>query len=158
MPEVREAPARARAQRCGPCLERDAAAGRARDARLRAAGIPRRDPGKACIAERRRRERQIAARRVAGLCAECGKEPPAPGRTVCEPCARRSYHRSQHFRRLALYPPQYTVVALSTGADHSAFDSWDEVALCLAFARLSLDEVEVLTDQSPMATLTAARE
>ena len=27
--------------------------------------------------------------------------------------------------------------------------------MCLAFARLSLDEVEVLTDQSPMATLAA---
>ena len=297
--------------RCGPCLEKDAAAGRARDARLRAAGMPRRDPGKARIAERRRRERQIAGRRAAGLCPECGKAPPAPGRTVCEPCgeaqradararyakgkaagkryggrsvetrrrigreksarrraarlaaglctrcgkrpsaedgtqcapcrearrafeheryaarrtagrcgacggptldggsrcgpcavreterrsperknaaarrryarrrakglctdcgapsqgaarcepcARRSYHRSQHFRGLALYPPQYTVVALSTGADHGTFDSWDEVALCLAFARLSLDEVEVLTDQSPMATLTAAWE
>ena len=36
-----------------------------------------------------------------------------------------------------------TVVELSNGEDHGTYDSWDEVALCLAFARLSLDEVEV---------------
>ena len=66
---------------CGPCLEKDAAAGRARDARLRAAGMPRRDPEKARIAERRRRERQTDERRAAGLCPECGETPPAPGRT-----------------------------------------------------------------------------
>ena len=300
-------PAPERSQ-CGPCLEKDAAAGRARDARLRAAGIPRRDPEKARAADRERRHRQTAERRAAGLCPECGKAPPEPGRTVCgpcgeerrmaeraryakgkaagklygghnvetkrrlgreksarrraarlaaglctscgkrpsaedgtqcepcrearraferdryaerraaglcgacggptldggsrcgpcavretgrrnpekrnaaarrlyarrraagrctdcgepshgaarcEPCARRSHERSQYVRGLPLYPPQYTVVELSTGEDHGTFDSWDEVALCLAFARLSLDEVEVLTDQSPMATIAA---
>ena len=223
-PKCGKRPPEPERSQCGPCLAKDAAAGRARDARPRAAGMPRRDPGKARIAERRRRERQIAECRAAGLCPECGKAPPAPGRTVCEPCgeaqratararyakgkaagklyggrnvetrrrigreksarrraarlaaglctscgtrpsaddgtqcepcARRSYHRSQHFRGLPLYPPQYTVVELSTGDDHGTYDSWDEVALCLAFARLSLDEVEVLTDQSPMATYAA---
>ena len=310
-PKCGKAPPEPGRSQCGPCLDKDAAASRARDARLRAAGMPRRDPGKARDAERRRRERQTAERRAAGLCPECGKAPPAPGRTVCEPCgeerratararyakgkaagklyggrkvstrrrigreksarrraarlaaglctscgkrpsaedgtqcepcrearrafeheryaarraqglcgmcggptldggsrcgpcavreterrspekknaaarrlyarrrakglctdcgepsqgaarcepcARRSYHRSQHFRGLPLYPPQYTVVELSTGADHGTYDGWEEVALCLAFARLSLDEVEVLTDQSPMATLTASWE
>ena len=92
-------PAPERSQ-CGPCLEKDAAAGRARDARLRAAGIPRRDPGKARIAERRRRERQISERRAAGLCPECGKAPPAPGRTVCGPCGeeRRTAARARYAR------------------------------------------------------------
>ena len=42
-----------------------------------------------------------------------------------------------------------------TGDDHGTFDSWEDVALCLAFARLSLDQVEVLTDQSPVATWAA---
>ena len=85
---------------CGPCLEKDAAAGRARDARLRAAGMPRRDPGKARIAERRRRERQIAERRAAGLCPECGTAPPAPGRTVCGPCGeeQRAAARARYAR------------------------------------------------------------
>ena len=253
-------PAPERSQ-CGPCLDKDAAAGRARDARLRAAGIPRRDPERATAYEREHRHRQIAERRAAGLCPECGDAPPAPGRTVCgpcgeerrtkararyargkaagklyggrnvetrrrigreksarrlaarlaaglctscgkgppaadgttcepcrearraferdryaerraaglctdcgepshgaarcEPCARRSYERSTYFRGMPLYPPQYTVVELTTGEDHGTFDSWDEVAMCLAFARLSLDQVEVLTDQSPMATFSA---
>ena len=86
---------------CGPCLAKDAAAGRARDARLRAAGMPRRDPGKARIAERRRRERQIAERRAAGLCPECGTAPPAPGRTVCGPCgeAQRAAARARYAMR-----------------------------------------------------------
>ena len=42
-----------------------------------------------------------------------------------------------------------------TGEDHGTWDSWEEVAMCLAFARLSLDQVEVLVDQSPMQTLTS---
>ena len=71
---------------CEPCAEKDRAAGRARDARLRAAGIPRRDPEKARAAERARRQRQIAERRAAGLCPECGTAPPEPGRSVCGPC------------------------------------------------------------------------
>ena len=58
-------------------------------------------------------------------------------------------------RGLPLYSLQYTVVELTTGEDYGTFDGWDDVALCLAFARLSLDEVEVLTDQSPMATYAA---
>ena len=293
---------------CEPCAEKDRAAGRARDARLRAAGKPRRDRDKARVADRRRRRRQSAERREAGLCPECGKAPPAPesslcascgeerratqraryargkaagklygGRKVetrrrigrersakrlaarlaaglcpkcgerppveggatcepcrearrsfereryaarraaglcgncggatldggsrcgpcavreydrrspekknasarrlyarrkakglctdcgqpsqgaarCEPCARRSYERSQHFRGLPLYPPQYTVLDLATGEDHGTWDSWEEVAMCLAFARLSLDQVEVLTDESPVARFAA---
>ena len=114
---------------------------------------------RAPLAPRRRtppRARLYARRRAQGLCTGCGE--PSQGAARCEPCARRSYHRSQHFRGLPLYPPQYTVVELDTGEDHGTFDSWDEVAMCLAFARLSLDEVEVLTDQSPMATYAAAWE
>ena len=56
---------------------------------------------------------------------------------------------------MPLYPPQYTVVELESGEDHGTWDSWAEVAMCLAFARLSLDQVEVLVDQSPMQTLTS---
>ena len=307
-PKCGKAPPAPGRSQCEPCLAKDAAAGRARDARLRAAGMPRRDPEKARVADRARRERQAAERREAGLCPECGKAPPAPGRAVCEPCgeeqraaararyakgkaegklyggrkvetrrrmgreksarrraarlaaglctgcgkrpaagdgttcepcrearrafereryaarraeglcgscggptldggsrcgpcavreterrspeqknasarrlyarrrakglctdcgepsqgaarcepcAQRSYHRSQHFRGLPLYPPQYTVIELATGEDHGTWDSWEEVAMCLAFARLSLDQVEVLTDQPDIMTMAA---
>ena len=40
---------------------------------------------------------------------------------------------------MPLYPPQYTVVELDTGEDHGTWDSWEEVAMCLAFSRLALD-------------------
>ena len=76
---------------CEPCLEKDAAAGRARDARLRAAGMPRRDLEKARIAERKRRHRQVAERREAGLCPECGKAPPAPESSLCAPCGKERH-------------------------------------------------------------------
>ena len=121
--------------RCGPCAVRES---------------ERRDPEKRNAAARR----LYAQRRAEGLCTDCGE--PSHGAARCEPCARRSYERSTYFRGMPLYPPQYTVVELTTGEDHGTFDSWDEVAMCLAYARLSLDQVEVLTDQSPMATLTAA--
>ena len=120
--------------RCGPCaVRRDS--GRSRERRNAAA------------------RRLYARRRAQGLCTDCGA--PSQGAARCEPCARRSYERSTYFRGMPLYPPRYTVVELDTGDDHGTFDSWEDVALCLAFARLSLDEVEVLTDQSPVATWAA---
>ena len=56
---------------------------------------------------------------------------------------------------MPLYPPRYTVVELATGEDLGVWDSWEEVAMCLAFAKLSRHEVEIITDASPMATMTA---
>ena len=120
--------------RCGPCAVRE---------------YERRSPEKKNASARR----LYARRRAKGLCTDCGK--PSQGAARCEPCARRSYERSQHFRGMPLYPPQYTVVELANGEDHGTWDSWEEVAMCLAFARLSLDQVEVLTDESPVARYAA---
>ena len=55
---------------------------------------------------------------------------------------------------MPVHPPRYTVVELATGIEHGPLDSWEEVAMCLAFERLSREEVEVITDSSVMATLT----
>ena len=120
--------------RCGPCAVRES---------------ERRDPEKRNAAARR----LYAKRRAKGLCTDCGE--PSQGAARCEPCARRSHERSTYFRGMPLYPPQYTVIELDTGDDHGTFDSWEDVALCLAFAQLSLDQVEVITDQSPVATWAA---
>ena len=156
---------------CTPCRDARQAAEREMYAVRRAArlcvrcGGPTTDGGSRCAPcavleeERRPPERKNAAsrkryaeRRARDACTDCGA--PALGAARCEPCARRSYERSAHFRGLPLYPPQYTVIELATGTDHGTWDSWEEVAMCLAFARLSLDQVEVLIDQSPMQTLT----
>lgn len=109
---------------------------------------------------RRHREKKNAAsrgryayRRAQSLCTDCGDHAQG-GAARCEPCAYRSYSRSAEHRGLPLYPPRYTVVELATGEEHGTWDSWEEVAMCLAFARLSREEVEVVVDAPLMSTLT----
>ncbi len=48
-------------------------------------------------------------------------------------------------------PARYTVIEIATGADHGALETVQEVAGALACAKLSLDDVEILTDAAPMA-------
>ena len=83
---------------CEPCAEKRRLAERARNARLRAAGIPRRDPAKARAAERRRYRRRTAERKARGVCTRCGREPAAPDRSVCEACLtkRREADRKRY--------------------------------------------------------------
>ena len=83
---------------CGPCAEKRNRASRTRDARLRAAGIPRRDPDRANAYERERSRRERAAREAAGICTACGAAPAAPDRVRCEPCLekRRASDRAKY--------------------------------------------------------------
>ena len=83
---------------CEPCLEKRRAADRARSARLRAEGKPRRDPVQAKRYERERSRRQHAERKAAGICTKCGRAPARPERTLCEPCAEqhRARDRTRH--------------------------------------------------------------
>ena len=155
---------------CEPCREVRRAAERELYTERRARGLCGRCGGPAsgaslcgpcaALCDGRDREKKNAARRgryarlrARGLCTDCGE--PAQGTARCEPCAYRSYARSGEHRGLPLYPPRYTVVELATGEEHGTWDSWEEVAMCLAFAKLSRDEVEIIEDASPMATLTA---
>ena len=50
-----------------------------------------------------RYHRRTAERRARGVCLKCGKRPPTPGRTQCEPCAakKRPADRARHHRRTA---------------------------------------------------------
>ena len=97
--------------------------------------------------------RRYAARRARDKCTDCGG--PALGACRCPACAKRSHERSDRFRGMPLYPPRYTVVELATGACHGTYDSMADVALCLAFAKLSRDEVEVIVDAPPLAGMAA---
>ena len=54
---------------------------------------------------------------------------------------------------MPLYPPRYTVIELATGEEHGPLDSWEEVAMCFAFAKLSRDEVEVIEDAPVISRL-----
>ena len=219
---------------CEACNEKRNRASRARDARLRAAGIPRRDPERTRAYERGRSRRAAGQRRAAGLCLHCGKAPALEGRTTCgpcaearrareralyasrraaglcgscggptidggsrcapcavaetarypsrnaarreqyarrraerrctdcgepshgaarcEPCTRRSWERSAYFRAMPVFDPQFTVVDLDTGGEHGPYDSWEDVALAMAFARLPPERVEVITDGPAIAS------
>ena len=50
-----------------------------------------------------RYHRRTAERLAQGLCPKCGKQPPAPGYSVCQPCAekKRPADRARHHRRTA---------------------------------------------------------
>ncbi len=52
---------------------------------------------------------------------------------------------------MPVHPPRYTVYELSTGVEHGPLDSWEEVAMCLAFKKLSRNEVEVIEDAPVIA-------
>ena len=56
---------------------------------------------------------------------------------------------------MPVYPPRYTVVELATGEEHGPLDSWEEVAMCLAFTKLSREEVEIVSDEPLMSTIAA---
>ena len=56
---------------------------------------------------------------------------------------------------MPVYPPRFTVVELATGIEHGPLDSWEEVAMCLAFAKLSRNQVEVVVDEPIMSSLAA---
>ena len=88
---------------CEPCAEKTNRASRARDARLRAAGMPRRDPERARLYERERSRQEAGERRAAGLCVRCGKAPAVEGGPVCEPCAetRRARERARYTKASA---------------------------------------------------------
>ena len=85
-------------QLCEPCNEKTNRASRARDARLRAAGMPRRDRERAREYERERSRRETEARRAAGICTKCGQSPAVEGRASCEPCLekRRASDRAKY--------------------------------------------------------------
>ena len=102
-------------------------------------------------AENARGHRRCVRRRVRGLCIDCAA--PAQGAARCPECARRSYLHSDEHRGLPILPPRYTVIEIATGADHGTWDSMAEVATSLAFARLSREDVEVISDVSPVAAL-----
>ena len=136
------------AGRCGRC-GRPAFDGAARCAPCATLEAARRPQERRNAASRRR----YAERRDAGRCTDCNR--PSQGAARCEPCARRSYERSEHFRGLPLYPPEFNVIDRTTGDDLGTWNSWEEVSMCLAFGRLSYDQVEVLVDEPVISRYAA---
>ena len=150
---------------CEPCCDQRRAGERARWAARRAAGLcgtcgePAPGGASRCArcaalqADRPSRNaasrKRYARRRARRLCTDCGQ--PSQGAARCQPCAHRSHVRSAGYRGLPPFPPSYRVIETATGADHGTFESQAEVAACLAFARLSPHEVEIVPDIPAMA-------
>ena len=81
---------------------------------------------------------------------------PSQGASRCPPCAERSYHGSQHFKGIPVWDPSFTVIELDTGRELGTFGQRGRRgALCLVFEKLGRDQVEVVTDASPMSSFTA---
>ena len=157
---------------CQPCRDKRQAAERKQYAERRAAGLctrcgdPVRDGQSRCAPcalieestkcpERKnaRSRKLYAKRRAAGLCTACGA--PSQGASRCAPCAERSYRGSEHFRGIPVWDPTWTVIEIATGREHGPFDSETDIALCLVFEKLRPDQVEVVSDASPMSSLTS---
>ena len=132
---------------CGRCGQ-PAFAGESRCAPCAALEAERGSPERKNAAARRR----YAERRAKGICTDCGGA--SQGAARCRPCADRSYERSGHFRGIPVWDPSYTVIERATGREHGPFDSEADVALCLAFAKLSRDQVEIVADAPITASLT----
>ena len=97
--------------------------------------------------------KRYARRRAQRLCVDC--KAPSNGAARCLECAYRSYARSAEHRGLPVSTPQHTVIVVATGQQLGTFESEAEVAACLAFSRLSRDDVEIVVDTAVMASLSA---
>ena len=95
-------------------------------------------------AKNSRSRQRYVQRRVRRLCIDCAA--PSQGASRCPPCARRSWARSGEHRGLPVLPPRVTVIEIATGVNHGTWDRWEDVAVCLAFAKLSRDQVELIPD------------
>ena len=120
--------------RCGPCAIMD-----------QASQSPER--------KNEQSRRRYGSRRERGLCTSCGA--PAQGASRCVPCAEKSYHGSSHFKGIPVWDPSWTVIELASGREHGPFDSEADVCLCLAFAKLARDQVEIVKDAPITASITA---
>ena len=104
-------------------------------------------PGARPNAQEKRRRMQEAASATPGGAhggIDCGA--PSQGASRCPPCARRSWARSGEHRGLPVLPPRVTVIEIATGVNHGTWDRWEDVVVCLAFAKLSRDQVELIPD------------
>ena len=53
-------------------------------------------------------------------------------------------------RGVPVYSPSFAVSELATGEPLGVWERWEDVVHCLSFARLSLDDVEILHEHAPM--------
>ena len=151
---------------CRTCIEtrrtadRETYAARRAQGRCTRCGLPSFEGAPVCgpctvLEDRYREARHEAARiryadrRAAWVCTHCGTRP-SFGASRCEVCAKRALERSEHVKSLPAYAPSFTVIELATGEPLGVWECWEDVVLCVSFAGLSFDEVEILNEYAPM--------
>lgn len=86
-----------------------------------------------------------AARRAKGQCTGCGS-PAQVGYATCQRCRAKQRHYDAKHQAVPIWQPGFTVYDLASGDCLGTYDSREDVALCLAFAKLDRDAVEIVTD------------
>ena len=97
--------------------------------------------------------RRYARRKARSECTDCGAY--SAGASRCVPCARRSFVRSGEHRGLPMAPSIFRVVVVETGEDLGSWQTPAELRACLAFSRLSPEDVEIVGDLPIMNAITA---
>ena len=97
---------------------------------------------------------RYADRRRRWICTQCGRRPTF-GASRCGDCARREYERAGHARGMPDWEPACTVVDRASGEDLGTWDRWEDAILSLSFAGLSLDDVELVVERSPLHSIAA---
>ena len=161
-----ERPPVERGSSCGPCLDSRRMTDRATYAERRAEGLCTRCSaptfqgtplcGPCTVTEARYRSAKnnaararYADRRCRWLCTHCGIAP-SFGASRCEACAKRAYERSEHVRGIPDWDPACAVIDKATGDTLGIWDRWEDAVLALSFEGLSLDDVELVPERSPM--------
>ena len=157
---------------CEGCRTVHRARERERYARRRAAGrcVRCREPAPAgasrcrvCSAREAARPKELknasdrkryARRRARKLCTKCGVNR-ASAVSLCDPCSQRSRAGASEFRGITASQPLFTVIEIATGHELDTFDTHAEAVAALAFAGMGSEDVEIVADASPMATLTS---
>ena len=151
---------------CEPCLDSRRQSERATYAGRRAAGLCTRCSaptfegaplcGPCTVTEHRYRPAKYNAsraryldRRKRWICTHCGKAPTF-GASRCEDCSKRAYERSEHVRGIPDWDPACTVIDNVSGDTLGTWDRWEDAVLALSFEGVSLEDVELLSERSPI--------
>ena len=77
-------------------------------------------------------------------------KPPTFGASRCQDCSKRAYERSEHVRGIPYWEPACTVIDGVSGDPLGTWDRWEDAVLALSFEGLSLDDVELVAERSPV--------
>ena len=95
-------------------------------------------------------------RRKRFICTHCGKAPTF-GASRCEDCSKRAYERSEHVRGIPDWEPACTVIDGASGEPLGTWERWEDAVLALSFEGLSLEDVELVAERSPVHAMIGWR-